>query len=239
MDNFSTRSAGQTGVALGQLAETSRMCLRQLPAPQPPAPVAARSSPGMFIRASLPSPSMSCAWRIASSAREESASLGSAPSAARRGSSPVARRRARGEDAPPAERRCRCRASRVGDRVPPVVLEPMRVRRRARRAELHARRMPGRPSSSRSRSTAGVITPRSSATSGSGPSSRSTAWKRAAPGPRRQRAARRASGCPPARPSRRRSRGSGRSARGRRARTCGGSARSTSGSPARACALQS
>ena len=43
--------------------------------------------------------------------------------------------------------------------------------------------MPGKPSSFRSRTTGGVITPRSSATSGSSPSSASAARNTPAPGP--------------------------------------------------------
>ena len=80
--------------------------------------------------------------------------------------------------------------------------------------------IPGNPSSSRSRSTAGVITPRSSAISGrSGPSARPTASntraaRPALPAPADGGRARR-----PEPPSRRRSRGSGRSARGRTARS--------------------
>ena len=50
--------------------------------------------------------------------------------------------------------------------------------------------MPGRPSARRSRSTGGVITPRSSAISCSAPSSARAASKTAPPGPRRQRPAR-------------------------------------------------
>ena len=47
--------------------------------------------------------------------------------------------------------------------------------------------IPGRPRESRSSSTAGVITPRSSATNGSPPRDRAAASKTARPGPRRQR----------------------------------------------------
>ena len=47
--------------------------------------------------------------------------------------------------------------------------------------------MPGNPSRSRSADTSGVIRPRSSAITGSGPSSRSAASKTAAPGPGSQR----------------------------------------------------
>ena len=47
--------------------------------------------------------------------------------------------------------------------------------------------MPGRPSPSRSASTSGVMTPRSSATIGSSPSAARTASKSAAPGPFTQR----------------------------------------------------
>ena len=47
--------------------------------------------------------------------------------------------------------------------------------------------MPGSPSPSRSRRTAGVITPRSSAISGSSPSAARAASNSARPGPRRQR----------------------------------------------------
>ena len=54
--------------------------------------------------------------------------------------------------------------------------------------------MPGRPSSIRSRSTGGVITPRSSAISGSAPSSRCAASNTAAPGPASPAARSRAAG---------------------------------------------
>ena len=88
-------------------------------------------------------------------------------------------------------------------------------------------------------STGGVITPRSSAISGSAPSAVEGGVERRAPRPALPAAAQARGARRAAPPSRRRSRGSGRSARGRRARTCGGSARSTSGSPRRRSAGQS
>ena len=93
--------------------------------------------------------------------------------------------------------------------------------------------MPGKPSSTRSRSTGGVITPRFSATSGSGPSSRSAASKSARARPARASGRAGAVRCPG------RHRPVGDEAaevvepgERRRARTSGGGARPTSGSPA-------
>ena len=73
----------------------------------------------------------------------------------------------------------------VDDLVDAVVLEPVRVVRRAPRATRAARPCPGNPSASRSSWTSGVMTPRSSAITGSGPSASSAARKSDRPGPRR------------------------------------------------------
>ena len=61
---------------------------------------------------------------------------------------------------------------------------------RRRRTPRCSTAMPGKPSSSRSSYTSGVIKPRSSATTGSGPSSRSAARNGSAPGPGTTRPAR-------------------------------------------------
>ena len=91
--------------------------------------------------------------------------------------------------------------------------------------------MPGKPSSSRSSSTSGVISPRSSTITGSSPSSRSAARKTAAPGPGRPVPVARGLRRRRHRPVARRSRGSGRSGRRRRGRASAAAARSTSGTP--------
>ena len=98
---------------------------------------------------------------------------------------------------------------------------------------------PGRPRSSRSRSTGGVIVPRSSAISGSSSSSPRDGVKSSLAGAAPP-VARRGRSCGARRPpSRRRSRGSGRRGSRRRARTSAGSARSTSGSRCGAAVSQS
>ena len=117
-------------------------------------------------------------------ARARSATSGARPDRVR--SLARAFRRASPTSRPPCPCRacpCRRRAARRGSRAG----AGCRARRRSRRS---APPCPGRPSSRRSRSTGGVITPRSSAISGSAPSSLRAASKTAAPGPRRQRPAR-------------------------------------------------
>ena len=114
-------------------------------------------SPGRFIRPSLPRPSTSWAGIIASAAREESAYSischGSSSGQCSRSVVRVVRRR-------------------VDDLALAVVLErgagcPAGSWKAQRRTA-----MPGKPSVSRSSSTSGVIRPRSSAITGSSPSSR-------------------------------------------------------------------
>ena len=180
--------------------------------------------PGRFMRASLPRPSTSCAGITASAARRaaiRSATMGL------RGIEAGGRPRVRVEGVPPAagglgvvragvDDEPLGRGSRGGaDCAPPPKPNSSTT-------------MPGRPSFRRSRSTGGVITPRSSAISCSAPSSRRAASNTA----RRARAA----SAPPARAararaptSRRRSRGSDRCGRGRTAGPHGAGARSTSG----------
>ena len=102
-----------------------------------------------------------------------------------------ARARSRRQRLVPAAQRVVVVRARVGD---PVLARGWRRRARcpARRARSRtgARPCPGSPSESRSRRTAGVITPRSSAISGSAPSAaRRGVEQRRAPGPRRQRPA--------------------------------------------------
>ena len=141
--------------------------------------------PGVFIRASLPRPSTSWAGTIASRARGR-ARARSAPSAARRDR----RRRALGRHAVGARHQpasCRCRACRCRRRRPRAWFASRCGFASRRRTRTAGPTIPGSPSSSRSRSTGGVITPRSSAISGSSPSSRAAASKTARPGPRRQR----------------------------------------------------
>ena len=134
-----------------------------------PARAATTSSPalvpGVFIRASLPRPSTSCAGTIASSARDESASSISSQSARpgeagrRRRAAECATSRAR-----VACRACSCRrrccsrwfSSRCG------------LRRGAAGTPSAGRPSPGSRARRAARSTGGVITPRSSAISGSG-----------------------------------------------------------------------
>ena len=94
--------------------------------------------------------------------------------------------------------------------------------------------MPGSPSESRSRRTAGVITPRSSAISGSGAERLPRRVEHRAPRPAPPASGERVARAGRHRPVGRRTRGSGRSARGRRARTSAPAARSTSGTRAAA-----
>ena len=179
-----------------------------------------------------PAPGPSPRARARRSARRISAHQGRRSRIPRRASSALDQRAPRRIErlAPAAHRVVVVRAG-VDDALLDVVLEAVRrVRLVGLEGRTAAPACPGSPSESRRRSTAGVITPRSSATSGSAAELPPGGVERRAPGaaPPATRARRRAR--PRARPSRRRSRGSGRSARGRRARRCAAAARPTSGS---------
>ena len=212
------QSRGQAAAALGRLAQPRRVLARELAALEPPRPVAldlARAgscAPRCRGRA-RPAPGRSRAPRATASRAR------SAPSAARpdRGRSrALLLLRQRRE---PADRRVGVVRARVDDLVLAVVRAARAGCARAvaeRPVEHgHARQARARRAA---RWTAGVITPRSSAITGSSPSARSTARKSSAPGPRRQWPCR-AVLCRSGTPSTRRSRGSGRCATGRRARS--------------------
>ena len=204
---------------------------RQPPQPRASSPVSAPGSsrqrqlpavvPGVFIRASLPSPSTSWAWTIASvalvaEARSISDQCGSA------GSRPVAAWRA-GRGAPPAERRVQVVRPGVDDDAARVMFSGVRVggpaaeaeleHRHARQPELVAQTRDGRSDDPEVLEDQGQ---RPELGLGRAEDRRAGA---ALPEPARWRSA-------PSRapPSRRRSRGNGRPAPGRRARSCGGTA---------------
>ena len=112
--------------------------------------------PGMFMRASLPRPSTSCAGTIASAPREASASRDQRPVRLARGSPAAAespsRARRRRRRSPPAARRVVVVRARVDDLALARGSRGGAGRRRRRgRRRTAARPSPGRPSSSRSR----------------------------------------------------------------------------------------
>ena len=172
------------------------------PAAAAPAPATA-AQPAATATPPPPAPAGSCAPR--SRARARPAPAPSRPARARRTSARSGPTRLLGDArprrvhpraavgrqrlVPPAQRVVVVRA-RVGDPVLGVV-----ARRRARCTERRAANpnwsttIPGSPSASRSRRTAGVMTPRSSAMIGSAPSAAPAASNSARPGPRRQRPA--------------------------------------------------
>ena len=140
---------------------------------------------------------------------------------------------------PPAAQRVVVVRARVDDAVLLVVLEPVRaVRVVGIEAELHDDHPREAERATHPRPPASVMTPRSSAITGSAPSGAAAASNTARPGPRRQRRAARVGRILRHRPVRDEPR-NGRSARGRTARTSAAGARSTSVAPVRCRAGQS
>ena len=149
------------------------------------------SVPGVFIRASLPEPEQVLRRDDREPRASTRARTRRAASAARSRGFPSPRRpgrrarAARRRRSPTSLRRCRCRACPCRRRGSPA--SPSGSWSAGSRNANWSTTVPGSPSRSRRRRTAGVITPRSSAISGSVPSSTAAASNTSRPGPRRQR----------------------------------------------------